>query len=401
MGAIKDLNIAVPKFLEGLQALLASASVDDWKTYLRWHLVHARAPYLSPAFDQEDFAFNSRFLRGQQEQLPRWKRCVARVDRHMGEALGQVYVAKYFSAETRKRALRMVRQIEQALDRDIDSLAWMSPATRKEAHAKVKAVVNKIGHPDQWRDYSALEIVAGDYLGNARRAMAFEQKRQLHKVGRPLQRGEWYLSPPTVNANYNAQMNDINFPAGVLQPPAFDPAMDDAPNYGDTGGTIGHELTHGFDDEGRKFDAQGNLRDWWAGDDGKAFEERAACISDQYSQYVVVDDIRINGKLTLGEDVADLGGLILAHRAWLEETKGKKLAPKDGLTPAQRFFVGYGQSWCGDVRDESKRLRAQTDPHSPGKWRTNGVVSNMPEFRAAFSCKPGAALVREKVCKVW
>ena len=300
--AIEELNVAVPTFLEGLQQLLESTPVDDWKTYLRWHLVNARAAYLGAAFDEEDFEFNSRFLRGAKEQRPRWKRCVGRVDRHLGEALGQVYVAKYFSADTRKRALRMVRQIEQAMDRDIDTIEWMSPATKKEAHAKVKAVVNKIGHPEKWRDYSSLEIVGGDYLGNARRAMAFEQKRQLHKIGRPLERGEWYLSPPTVNAYYNEQMNDINFPAGVLQPPAFDPAMDDAPNYGDTGGTIGHELTHGFDDQGRKFDARGNLRDWWSGNDGKAYDERAACISDQYSGYVVVDDVRINGKLPGDKD---------------------------------------------------------------------------------------------------
>lgn len=400
-GSIQDLNIAVPKFLEGLESQLRTVALEDWKTYLRWHLIHARAAYLSKAFDDEDFAFNSAFMRGAKQQLPRWKRCVGRVDRHLGEALGQVYVAKYFTASTRQRTQRMVQQIEKEMEKDIESLAWMSADTKLQALEKLHSVVNKIGHPEKWRDYSTLKIVAGDYMGNARRAMAFEQKRQLDKIGKPLVKGEWYMSPPTVNAYYSSQMNDINFPAGVLQPPAYDPKMDDAPNYGDTGGTIGHELTHGFDDQGRKFDAQGNLRDWWTDADGKEYERRAACISDQYSQYTIIDDIKINGKLTLGEDVADLGGLILAYRAWQQETKNKRLRPADGLTPAQRFFVGYGQSWCGDSRDETKRLRAATDAHSPERWRTNGVVSNMPEFAAAFACKKSAPMVRENVCKVW
>jgi endothelin-converting enzyme/putative endopeptidase len=277
----------------------------------------------------------------------------------------------------------------------------MSTSTRARAQEKLRAVGNKLGHPEKWRDYGAVEIRADDFFGDASRAMAFEVRRQLSKIGRPLVRGEWYLTPPTVNANYDSQMNEINLPAGQLQPPAFDPRLDDAPNYGNTGGTIGHELIHGFDDEGRRFDAQGNLRDWWTPEDAKEFERRAQCVSDQYSSYVAIDDVHVNGKLTLGEDLADQGGLLLAHRAWQKEVAGKTLSPVDGLTPPQRFFVGYAQSWCGSTRPETARARAMTDPHSPERYRTNGVVSNIPEFAAAFGCRKGAPLVREPVCRVW
>jgi endothelin-converting enzyme/putative endopeptidase len=295
----------------------------------------------------------------------------------------------------------MVRQIENAMRQDIQSLPWMSSTTKQRALEKLSAVANKIGYPDKWRDYSALEIDRNDELGNVLRARVFEFRRQLVKIGKPVDRGEWDMTPPTVNAYYNSQMNDINFPAGVLQPPLFDPMSDAAPNYGNTGATIGHELTHGFDDESRQFDARGNLRDWWTPDDAKQFEQHAACISEQYSQYVVVDDVKINGRLTLGEDVADLGGLILAYMAWRENTKNQNLQAIDGFAPAQRFFIGYAQSWCGDVRDESKRLRATVDPHSPPEYRTNGVVSNMPEFQEAFHCNVGSPMVRENRCRVW
>jgi endothelin-converting enzyme/putative endopeptidase len=277
----------------------------------------------------------------------------------------------------------------------------MSTETKKQALDKLHGVTNKIGHPERWRDYSTVTIVKDDYYRDATNAMAFENKRQLAKIGKPLVRGEWYLSPPTVNANYDPQMNEINFPAGVLQPPAFDPKMDDAPNYGNTGGTIGHELTHGFDDEGRQFDAKGNLRDWWTGADGAAFERRSSCVADQYSSYVAVDDVHVNGKLTLGENVADLGGLILAYRAWITETANKGLSPIDGLTPQQRFFVGYAQSWCSNTRPETLRMRAVTDPHAPEKFRTNGVLVNMPEFGQAFACKAGQPMVKEPACKIW
>ena len=380
---------------------LEKENLADWKTYLRWHLVHADAPSLSAPFVNEDFAFYGKTLRGQQELQARWKRCTEAVDRYLGEDLGQAYVEKYFPPQAKQQALKIVKEIQMAMEQDINGLTWMSPATKQQALAKLHGMANKIGYPDKWRDYSKLEIVRGDELGNVERAREFEFNRQLAKIGKPVDRGEWDMTPPTVNAYYDPQMNDINFPAGVLQPPAFDPNSDAAPNYGDTGGTIGHELTHGFDDEGRQFDAQGNLRDWWTPEDGKEFVKRASCVSDQYSTYTIIDDIKINGKLTLGEDVADLGGLILAYMAWKDDTKGQTLDPIDGLTPDQRFFVGYGQSWCGETRDETKRMRATVDPHSPEKYRTNGVVSNMPQFQEAFHCKAGAPMVNQNRCQVW
>jgi len=399
--SLASLNVASPGFFKAMNEALAKESLADWKTYLRWHLVHADAPFLSAAFLNENFAFYGKTLRGQQELQPRWKRSTEYVDDDLGEALGQVYVEKYFSPEAKQQALKMVKEIETAMEQDINSLPWMSAATKQQALVKLHGMANKIGYPDKWRDYSKLEIVRGDALGNVTRSRKFEFDRQLAKIGKPLDRGEWDMTPPTVNAYYNPQMNDINFPAGVLQPPAFDPKSDAAPNYGDTGGTIGHELTHGFDDEGRQFDAQGNLRDWWTAEDGKEFVKRASCISDQYSTYTIIDDIKINGKLTLGEDVADLGGLILAYMAWKADTKGQTLPPLDDLTPDQRFFVGYGQSWCGESRDETKRLRATVDPHSPEKYRTNGVVSNMPQFQEAFHCKAGSPMVNPNRCRVW
>jgi endothelin-converting enzyme/putative endopeptidase len=399
--SLASLNVASPGFFKALNEELDKESMADWKTYLRWHLVHADAPFLSSALLNENFAFYGKTLRGQQELQPRWKRCTDNVDDDLGEALGQVYVEKYFSPQAKQEALKMVKEIEAAMENDISSLPWMSAATKQQALIKLHGMANKIGYPDKWRDYSKLEIVRGDELGNVERARRFEFDRELAKIGKPVDRGEWGMTPPTVNAYYDPQMNDINFPAGVLQPPAFDPNSDAAPNYGDTGGTIGHELTHGFDDEGRQFDAHGNLRDWWTAEDGKEFVKRASCISDQYSTYKIIDDIKINGKLTLGEDTADLGGLILAYVAWKEDTKGQNLQPLDDLTPDQRFFVGYGQSWCGETRDETKRLRATVDPHSPEKYRTNGVVSNMPEFQEAFHCKAGSPMVNQNRCRVW
>jgi putative endopeptidase len=399
--SLASLNVASPGFFKALNEELGKESVADWKTYLRWHLVHADAPFLSAAFLNENFDFFGKTLQGKKELRPRWKRCTDEVDGDLGEALGQVYVEKYFSPEAKQQALKMVKEIDLAMQQDINSLPWMSAATKQQALTKLHGMANKIGYPDKWRDYSKLDIVRGDELGNVERARKFEFERQLAKIGKPLDRGEWDMTPPTVNAYYNPQMNDINFPAGVLEPPAFDPESDAAPNYGDTGGTIGHELTHGFDDEGRQFDAQGNLRDWWTEEDGKEFVKRAGCISDQYSTYTIIDDIKINGKLTLGEDVADLGGLILAYRAWKDDIKGQNLPSLDDLTPDQRFFVGYGQSWCGESRDETKRLRATVDPHSPEKYRTNGVVSNMPEFREAFHCKAGSPMVNQNRCSIW
>jgi putative endopeptidase len=399
--SLASLNVVAPGFFKAMNEELNKESLADWKVYLRWHLVHADAPFLSSALLNENFAFYGKTLRGQQQLQPRWKRCTENVDDDLGEALGQVYVEKYFSPQAKQEALKIVKEIEAAMQQDINSLPWMSAVTKQQALIKLQGMANKIGYPDKWRDYSKLEIVRGDELGNVERARRFEFERLLAKIGKPVDRGEWGMTPPTVNAYYDPQMNDINFPAGVLQPPAFDPNSDAAPNYGDTGGTIGHELTHGFDDEGRQFDAHGNLRDWWTAEDGKEFVKRASCISDQYSTYTIIDDIKINGKLTLGEDTADLGGLILAYMAWKEDTKGQNLQPLDDLTPDQRFFVGYGQSWCGETRDETKRLRATVDPHSPEKYRTNGVVSNMPEFQEAFHCKAGSPMVNQNRCRVW
>src|SRR3989454_1026788 len=303
---VRALNVATPEFFKAMNAELEKEDLGRWKAYLRWHLVHAHAPYLSSAFVNADFDFYGKALRGAEELEPRWKRCVGYVDNDLGEALGQAYVERSFSPEAKLRAQKMVKGIEGAMQRDIESLPWMSPTTKQHALEKLHAVANKIGYPDKWRDYRALAIVRDDEMGNLLRARAFEFHRQLAKIGKPVDRGEWQITPPTVNAYYDPQKNDINFPAGTLQPPVFHPNSDAAPNYGDTGGTIGHELTHGFDDEGRQFDAQGNLRDWWTPEDAKKFEQRARCISDQYSQYVIVDDIKINGKLTLGEDVAEL-----------------------------------------------------------------------------------------------
>jgi putative endopeptidase len=399
--SVEALNVETPGFFKTLNAELRNETLASWKSYLRWHLINANAPFLSSDFVNADFDFYGKTLQGAQELEPRWKRCVGYVDNDLGEALGQAYIARNFSPEAKQRAQKMVVQIEGAMGRDIDSLPWMTPATKQRALEKLHAVANKIGYPDQWRDYSALSIARDDEMDNVLRAREFEFHRQLAKIGKPVDRGEWQMTPPTVNAYYDPQMNNINFPAGVLQPPLFDARSDAAPNFGDTGATMGHELTHGFDDEGRQFDAQGNLRDWWTPEDAKAFEQRAKCISDQYSQYVILDDVKINGKLTLGEDIADLGGVILAHLAWQDDTKGLRSEPLQGFTPEQRFFIAYGQSWCASTRDETKRLRATVDPHSPDKYRANGVVSNLPEFQEAFHCKAGAPMVRENRCRVW
>ena len=395
------INVTEPEFFKELQAQLKARSLDDWKIYFRWHLAHSQAPYLSSAFVGANFDFYGKYLRGIQEMQPRWKRCVHYVDNDLGEALGQVFVQKTFGPDVKKRTLDMTRQIESAMESEIRQLPWMGAATKQKAFEKLHAMVNKIGYPDKWRDYSSIQITRDDFEGNVRRASIFESRRQLAKIGKPVDRGEWQMTPPTVNAYYDPQMNDINFPAGVLQPPLFDAKMDDAPNYGNTGATIGHELTHGFDDEGRQFDAGGNLHDWWTKKDADEFVERASCVSNQYSQYKIVDDIKINGKLTLGEDVADLGGTLLAYIAWKNATKGQDLKPIDGFTPDQRFFIGMAQWACGDERPESKRANAITNPHSPEEYRINGVVSNMPQFRDAFACKVGQPMVREDACRVW
>jgi endothelin-converting enzyme/putative endopeptidase len=399
--AQRTFNVTQPAFYKELDKELRALNIRDIKIYLRWHTAHTLAPYLSDDFVNENFNFFSKTLRGVPELRPRWKRCVSLVDEQLGEALGQEFVARAFSPQLKQKTLLMTEQIEHSMEEDIKTLTWMSPATRQQALLKLHTIVNKIGYPDKWRDYSSVDIKAMDFAGNVERATVFESKRELNKIGKPLDRGEWDITPPTVDADYNDQMNDINFPAGVLQPPLYDPKMDDAPNYGDTGATIGHELTHGFDDEGRQFDAHGNLKDWWTKADAKNFTARARCVVDQYAKYTVVDDVMINSNLTEGEDLADLGGLILAWMAWQDQIKNMKLEPRDELTPEQRFFVGYAQWACENTRPEDLRLSAITDPHSPGKYRVNGLVVNMEEFQKAFSCRAGQPMVRENRCRVW
>jgi endothelin-converting enzyme/putative endopeptidase len=398
---VTRLNVAQPEFMKALQSELSTEPVAALQAYLKFHLLSATAPYLAHPFEQAYFDFYSKTLRGIPAAPPRWKTCTRAVDRNLGEALGQEFVRRTFSADTKAKTLVMTEQIETAMQHEIENLDWMSPATKQEALRKLHAIRNKIGYPDQWRDYSALEVKPDDYFGDAVRSYRFEQARQWHKLGKPVDLNEWGMSPPTVNAYFNPQMNDINFPAGVLQPPLYDPKLDDAPNYGNTGATIGHELTHAFDDEGRQFDAKGNLRDWWTEADAKGFEDRINCIRDQYAHYVIVDDIHINSRLTSGEDVADLGGTLLAYIAWKHQTAGEKLSDADGFTPDQRFFVGMAQWACEDERPENLRVSAVTNPHSPGFARINGVVSNMHEFQKAFSCKAGQPMVHTPTCRVW
>jgi endothelin-converting enzyme/putative endopeptidase len=398
---VEWVNVTEPAFVARLDRLIAAEPLGAWRAYLRWHLVRWHAPYLSRPFQDESFAFYGAKLQGAKELAPRWKRCVTWVDRDLGEALGQVFVAKVFPPDVKADAERMVGLVQTAMARRLAALEWMAPETRTAAREKLAAMRNKIGYPDRWRDYSALEVRRGDFAGNVARGATFEARRQLAKIGKPVDRGEWAMTPPTVNAYYNPSLNDMNFPAGVLLPPLWDPRIDLAPGYGNTGATVGHELVHGFDDEGRRFDGRGNLRDWWTEADAREFEKRARCIVDQYAQYVVVDDVRINSRLTLGEDIADLAGLLLAWDAWKAATDGERLEPRDGLTPEQRFFVGNAQWACANQRPEDQRLRAVTDPHSPPRWRVNGLVANVPEFARAFGCQAGQPMVRENVCRVW
>ena len=397
------VNVDSPNFIRQVNTLLAEGSIADWKTLLRFHVVNSASPYLSSRFVDENFDFYRKYLRGAKEQQPRWKRCVQYTDSNLSEALGQAYVAKVFSPELKRSTQQMLAGIEDAMRQRIEALDWMSDATKQQAYLKLQGIRNKIGYPDSWRDYSSLAIIRDDFALDIQRASRFERRRDINKIGKPVDHGEWDISAPTVDAYYNPQMNDINFPAGVLQPPLYDTRMDAAPNYGDTGGTIGHELTHGFDDEGSQFDAKGNLRNWWTKEDREKFDARTKCVADQYAGYIIVDDIHINSKLTLGEDVADLGGELLAYMAWKNATKAEKLQPVDGLTPEQRFFVGFAQWACANNRPEELRVRAVVNPHSPNPYRINGVVVNMPEFARAFSCRAGQPMTKpsDKVCKVW
>jgi putative endopeptidase len=398
---IGSLNVDVPDFFRALNAAVAATSLDDLKAYLKWHVVHAEAADLARPFVDENFAFYGKALTGTTQLQPRWKRCVEFTDNALGEALGQKYVDQTFGAEGKERTLKMVHAIEKAMDEDLGQLSWMRPETKKAAYEKLEAVANKIGYPDKWRDYSTVHIARDDFAGDALRATEFEVHRDLNKIGAPVDRGEFGMTPPTVNAYYNPLENNINFPAGILQPPFYSNTADDAVNFGAVGSVIGHELTHGFDDQGRKFDAQGNLRDWWTKADADAFEKRAQCLIDEYSKFKPVDDVHLNGKLTLGENTADNGGIRLAFTALMDTLDGKPGKAVDGFTPEQQFFLGYARSWCGKRTEEFDRMLAQVDPHSPEKFRVNGVLENFPEFQKAFACKVGQPMVAAPACRVW
>ncbi len=402
--AITEINNATPEFAKAMVDAVQSTRIDTLKAYMRYHLLTGAASRLPRRFDDENFDFYGRVLTGQPEQSARWKRCSNSVNGALGEALGQVYVEQYFAGDSKAKMLEMVHDIEAAMERDIDQLDWMSATTKVRAKEKLHGVANKIGYPDKWRDYSSLEIKADDALGNRLRGVAFENDRVLNKIGKPVDHSEWGMTPPTVNAYYDPSMNDINFPAGILQPAFYDTKQDDAVNYGHIGAVIGHELTHGFDDEGRKFDAKGNMTDWWTPEDAKKFDARADCLVNEYGAFTAVDDVKVNGKLTLGENTADNGGLVLSYLAYLERAKQNKVdlnAKVNGYTAPQRFYIAYAQNWCENSRDEVIRQQVLTDPHSPDHFRANGAIVNQPGFSSAFGCKKGAPMVPANSCRVW
>jgi len=398
-------NETEPKFFAEFNALVADTPLDQIKTYLRWHLLHAYAGTSLPeSFDQENWNFYAHTLNGAEKQQERWKRCTRRVDNELGEALGQEYVERYFPPAAKQHALKMTLAIETAMDKDIDSLDWMSAATKIKAREKLHAVMNKIGYPEKWRDYSKVEIVRGDALGNEMRVHQFDHARNLAKIGKPVDKGEWQMTPPTVNAYYDPQMNNVNFPAGYFQPPFFSDREDDAANYGDMGSTIGHELTHGFDDEGRQYDKDGNLKQWWTPEDEQKFNERADCTVKQFDAIEAVPGVHLNGKLTLGENLADLGGTWLAWLAWqnvAQTAHVDMMAKTGGYTPDQRFWIAYAQQWCTQTRPEQLRSQAESDPHAPDEYRANTVLTDLPEFAKSFGCKRTAPMVSQKVCRVW
>jgi putative endopeptidase len=402
-----SLNVATPDFFRALNGLVDSVALNEWKVYLQWRVVHAMAPMLSSDFENEDYRFNTQYLRGAKVIPLRWKRCVRAVDRQMGETSGQMFVDEYFGAEGRQKVRVIVGNIIEQIRLSITESDWMSEETKQKALVKLRKInSSKIGFPDHYRDYSSVEIKRDDYAGNYVRCSHFESKRQKDKIGRPVDKSEWDMTPPTVNAYYSPEISEIVLPAGILQPPMFDGSADEAYSYGAIGRVIGHELTHGFDDEGRKYDADGNLTDWWTPEDSQAFEERASCMERQYSQYSPVDDgngkpLYLNGKLTLGENVADNGGLRMAYRAYMKAHEGKKMEMVDGFRPAQRVFLGYAISRCENVSSELSRVLIRTDPHSPGKFRLMGPTVNMPEFQDAFSCKTGQAMAPANRCRVW
>lgn len=394
--AWKDVNDNSPEFTDAFARLIHEVPLSDLKDYLRWRTVSAASPILGRALTEENFDFYGRRLTGAKELKARWKRCSELVDRSLGEDLGRLYVEKAYPPEVKKRMDALVVAVEAALERDIKELEWMTPATKEKALIKLRSMGNKVGYPKKWRDYSAVRVDRKDLAASLRSAHEFEFKRQLRKIGKPVDRDEWHMTPPTVNAYYNPQMNDINFPAGILQPPFFDREADEAVNLGAIGAVIGHELTHGFDDQGRKFDAKGNMEDWWTAEDAKAFESRAQCVDEQYAAYEVLPGVKLNGKLTLGENTADNGGLRVALMAVPADAQ-----PRDGFTPTQRVFLGFSQIWCQNRTEQIARMHAQVDPHSAAEWRVRGPLSNMPEFAKAFSCMAGDKMVSKKACRVW
>ncbi len=405
VSGITELNISVPDFFTGLQAVLEAANLDTIKAYLRWQLISSIPEYALPkTLSEEDFNFNNHELEGQPQQQARYKRCVAATDGAVGMALGEVYVAKNFPAASKAFTVQMVHDIEAAMGTELETQSWMSDPTKRTAEAKLKLVADKIGYPDKWRDYSTLTVVRGDAVGNAFRAADFENKRELNKIGKPVDRGEWITTPATVNAYYNPTMNDINFPAGILQAPFYDPHATDAEIYGHIGAIVGHELTHGFDDQGSQFDGYGNLSGWWSADDRKKFDSMTDCEVQEYGNFTAVGDVKLNGKLELGENTADNGGFRLSYLAFLADAKRKSIdlnAKQDGYTPQQQFFLAFAQNWCGSRRPEMIRLLVQTDGHAPEQFRTNGVVQNLPAFGEAFNCKVGQPMMPANACHIW
>ena len=398
------LNVSVPDFFKALSALVTTASMADLKDYLAWQYLSASAALLPKTFVDENFNFYGRTLSGVTELKPRWKRCVAATDDELGDALGQKFVEKTFGEQGKERTLAMVHEIERQMKNDIESITWMGPETKKQAFIKLQAVAEKIGYPEKWRDYSTVAIKSDDYFGNWYRANEYESKRQRDKIGKPVDKTDWDMTAPTVNAYYNPTQNNINFPAGILQPPFYSNQADDAVNYGAIGAVIGHELTHGFDDQGRQFDAEGNLKDWWQQADEEKFNEKANCLVEEYSHFAAVPGLNVNGKLTLGENTADNGGLRLAYFALMDDLARKSVPvtkTDEGYTKKQQFFLAYAQAWCENTRPERIRLLTQTDPHSPPEFRVDGVVSNMSQFEEAFGCKPDDKMHRAQSCRVW
>jgi putative endopeptidase len=403
VGGVSEVIVGQPEFFARVNEMLPSVSLDDWRTYLRWHLVHAKAPYLSSKFENENFHFYSEVMRGVKQMQPRWKRAIAAVDTQLGEALGRLYVEKHFTPAAKKRMDELVKNLMVAYQERIASRDWMGDDTKKQAMAKLATVMTKIGYPDKWRDYSALEIKDDSFVQNVTRAQAFEARYRLSKLGKPVDRTEWHMTPPTVNAYYNPTMNEIVFPAGILQPPFFDLSADDAVNYGGIGAVIGHEISHGFDDQGSRSDAEGNLKNWWTAEDRARFTAKTDKLAKQYDACVAVDDLHVNGRLTLGENIADLGGVAIAYAAYQKSLAGKPAPVIDGFTGPQRFFIGFAQVWRGSIRDADQRLLLRTDPHSPGQFRTLVPLSNIQAFYDAFDVKPGNAMHRapEDRVEVW